>query len=193
MAILLQRWRSRRLRKRLALIGWLCLAAIIALYGITMFVALVGGVNLRPLVLPALRLLVRPIEIAAVVLYPLVCWLGWFRRSLAPSWDLGEGVTRAPFLENGGVGQGPLPVSRWRRLLYVNIHGLFYTVVGIPAAIAILTLYGITSLQTDGLAAFLSRWNYPLAGLHIVAGCICFIAWRAPPTRGGRRRPGELA
>lgn len=177
MAILLQRLRSRRLRKRLALIGWLCLAAFIALYGIIMFIALVGGVNLRPLVIPVLRLLVRPLEIAALVLYPLVCWLGWFRRSLAPSWDMGEGATGAPFLENGGAGQGPLPVSRWRSLLFVNIYGLCYTVVGIPAAIAILTLYGITSLQADGLAAFLSRWNYPLAGLHIVAGCICFTAW----------------
>jgi hypothetical protein len=58
----------------------------------------------------------------------------------------------------------------------VNVY-VFYTVVSIPATIAILTFYGITSLQSDGLAAFLFRWNYPLAGLHIVAGRICFIAW----------------
>src|SRR4051812_44678691 len=99
MATLLQRMLTRRLRKRLTLAGWLGLATLLALYGITMCVALLGGVSMRSLVIPALRFLIRPIEIASFAGYPLVCWLGWRRRSLVPSWNPRDGTVAAPFLE----------------------------------------------------------------------------------------------
>ena len=53
---LLQRLRSPglRMRKRLTLICWLILAAFLALYGVTMCLALLGGVNLHPILIPLL-------------------------------------------------------------------------------------------------------------------------------------------
>ena len=122
---LLQRLRSPGLRKRLSLICWLILAAFLALYGVTICLALLGGVNLHPILIPLLKALIRPLEIGACLMYPLACWLGWTRRSLA---------------------------------------------------------------------AILSRWNYPLAGFHILAGCIAFIAgWACAYTQHRSSAPGREA
>ena len=71
---LLQRLRSPGLRKRLTLICWLILAAFLALYGVTMCLALLGGVNLHPILIPLLKALIRPLEIGACLMYPLACW-----------------------------------------------------------------------------------------------------------------------
>lgn len=181
---------ARQATAALASAAWAVVLALFLLLMGTPLLLSLAGAGQRPLA----SALLLPLEVVAAVFYPPACWFGWRRRGLVPRQGQGQGRKTIERAGQRVERVGRPSVSAWRSLLYANVFGLLY-LVSVHDGFAALSSFMSTvpaAHRTHGVANAIVRWSEVLAGLHIIAGCVCFMVWwgvdyrrEGPPPGGG--------
>ena len=186
---------------RLRSLGWI--GAIVAVLGITL--VLTFHLDVRPLFKPLLSVALLPLEVLAILLYPLSCALGWGRRrrtGFHPRIVRGARVGRPPrpSVLGGYAWQQPGVAPIWPRLLRANLFGVGYIIVA-TSAISVCSFYGPTAAVPDPLTLAIFLGGNLLVALHcLVVACVGLLYLGEPLFRsvastlkGGSRRRGSRA
>lgn len=156
-------------RSLLSSIGW-C-GALIVVVSIALVLAL--HLDARPLFKALLSVTLLPLELLAILLYPLSLALGWghrrrtgFHPRIVRSAALGKGHLPQAF--GRYVWRPPQAGSIWLRLLRANLFGVGHIII-VTAALSACSFYGLTSAVPGPLTLAIFLWGNLLVALHCLA------------------------
>ena len=187
---------------RLRPLGWM--GAIVVVLGITL--VLTFHLDVRPLFKPLLSFALLPLEVLAILLYPLSCALGWGRHrrtGFHPRIVRGAWVGRSPrpSFFSGYAWRQPEADRTWPRLLRANLFGLGYIIVA-TSALSVCSFYRTSAAVPDPLTLAIFLGGNLLVALHcLVVVCVgllylgesLFRSAASTLKRGSRRRGSRAA
>jgi len=187
---------------RLRPLGWM--GALVVVLALTL--VLTFHLDVRPLFKPLLSVALLPLEVLAILLYPLAWALGWGRHRRTGFHPRIVGSARVgrppqPSFFSGYAWRQPGADPIWPRLLRANLFGVGYIIVA-TSALSVCSFYGLTAAVPDPLTLAIFLGGNLLVALHcLVVVCVgllylgesLFRSVASTLKRGSRRRGSRAA